>query len=56
MEPQSLREKPQAAGVRRAKQRENHTDDGYHHPVYHSLTYLGGGCVLRLRVGCLEMA
>ena len=45
----------EAAGQRKAKQRENCTDHWYHCPghhclVHHSLRHLGGGWVLRLRL------
>ena len=45
-----ITEKSAAAGLRRAKQSEIHTDHLYHHPRHHSLRCLGGGWALRPRL------
>ena len=41
-------EKSEAACLRRAQQRESHTDDWYHHPLYLSLRYSGRSLAQRL--------
>lgn len=43
-------EKSAAAGLRRGKQREGHTDDEYHLPGHHSLRCSESGWALRLRL------
>ena len=56
--------KSTAAGLRRAKQRENCTDHQYHHLGHYSLRHSGGGLALsrvveaisgeKTRIGCLR--
>ena len=43
-------EKSAAAGLRREKQSESHTDHLHHYPRHHSLRHLGGGWALRFRL------
>ena len=44
-------EKIAASGLRTAKESESNTDHLNHHPGHHILRRLGGGWVLRLRLG-----